>query len=58
MALRAAGLVTATRQGRQQLHRIDAEAFSRALVPWLATYEAYWSGALDRLRTLAEQPDG
>ena len=54
MALRAAGLVTATRQGRQQLYRLDADAFAEALLPWLATYEPYWSAALQRLGRLAE----
>lgn len=54
MALRAAGLVTATRQGRRQLYRIDADALANALVPWLSKYEAYWSGALTQLRDLAE----
>jgi DNA-binding transcriptional ArsR family regulator len=57
MALRAAGLVTATRQGRQQLYRIDADALGNALAPWLARYEAYWSSALARLRDLAEGPE-
>jgi DNA-binding transcriptional ArsR family regulator len=57
MAMRAAGLVTATRQGRNQFYRIDADGFSRALTPWLARYEAYWSTSLDRLRRLAEAPD-
>jgi len=57
MALRAAGLVTATRQGRNQLYAIDADAMSRALAPWLARYEAYWTGALARLRALATEPD-
>jgi DNA-binding transcriptional ArsR family regulator len=54
MALRAAGLVTATRQGRQQLYRLDADAFASALAPWLAKYEPYWSAALQRLGQLAE----
>jgi DNA-binding transcriptional ArsR family regulator len=57
MALRAAGLVIATRQGRNQLYRIDGEAFSRALGPWLARYEAYWATSLDRLRHLAESSE-
>lgn len=57
MALRSAGLVTATRRGRNQLYRIDATGFSRALGPWLATYEAYWSGSLEAPRALAESPD-
>lgn len=54
MVLRAAGLVTATRDGRRQLYRIDAEGFQRALGPWVAHYEAYWTDALERLRDLAE----
>jgi len=55
MGLRAVGLVSATREGRQRLYRIEADALSEALAPWLAKYEPYWSAALDRLRSLAEQ---
>ncbi|MBM2615774.1 helix-turn-helix transcriptional regulator [Actinoplanes sp. LDG1-06] len=54
MALRAAGLVTATKQGRNQIYAIDGEAMSEALAPWVAKYEAYWSGALGRLGKLAD----
>lgn len=54
MGLRETGLVNARRQGRQRLYRIDADALSEALVPWLARYQPYWSAALDRLRDLAE----
>lgn len=54
MGLRAAGLVRATRRGRQQLYRLQGEAFAKALVPWLALYERYWTDALERLRNLAE----
>jgi DNA-binding transcriptional ArsR family regulator len=57
MALRAAGLVTATKRGRNQIYAIDAEAMSQALGPWLARYEAYWTGALTRLRDLATEAD-
>lgn len=57
MVLRAAGLVTATRQGRQQLYSIDADVLARALAPWLAKYEPYWSDALERLRELAESSE-
>jgi DNA-binding transcriptional ArsR family regulator len=57
MALRAVGLVTATKQGRNQVYAIDADAMTEALSPWLAKYEAYWSGALTRLHTLAADPD-
>ena len=53
MGLRAAGLVIATRQGRQQVYRVDADALADALAPWLAKYEPYWSAALDRLRDAA-----
>ncbi len=54
MALRAAGLVHAKKDGRRRRYRIDADALAEALAPWLATYERYWSGALERLRHLAE----
>jgi DNA-binding transcriptional ArsR family regulator len=54
MGLRAAGLVSATSQGRMRLYRIDADALSDALAPWLVRYEPYWSAALERLRDLAE----
>jgi DNA-binding transcriptional ArsR family regulator len=57
MLLRSAGLVTATRQGRQQLYRINAPVLADALAPWLAKYEPYWSDALERLRDLAETHD-
>jgi DNA-binding transcriptional ArsR family regulator len=58
MGLRAAGLVTATQRGRERLYRLDAEAFADALAPWLARYESYWSDALERLRTVAEEGKG
>ena len=54
MGLRAAGLVGATRQGRHQLYRLNAEVMGDALAPWLAKYAPYWSDALERLRKLAE----
>jgi DNA-binding transcriptional ArsR family regulator len=54
MALRAAGLVRATPDGRQRRYHIDAEALAEVLAPWLATYERFWAGALDRLRVLAQ----
>lgn len=57
MVLRAAGLVTATRRGRQQIYSINAEVLADALAPWLAKYEPYWSDALERLRDAAEGED-
>lgn len=56
MVLRASELVSATKQGRQQIYQIEAEVLSDALAPWLAKYEPYWSTALQRLRALAEAP--
>ena len=57
MGLRAVGLVTATRRGRERLYRIDADTMTAALAPWLAKYRPYWSTALERLRELAEGED-
>lgn len=57
MGLRGLGLVSATRQGRQQLYRINADVFGEQLAPWLSKYEVFWSGALQRLRGLAEGSD-
>lgn len=54
MGLRAAGLVRATRDGRHQIYQIDAEAFTKAMVPWVARYERYWTDALKRLKQSAE----
>ncbi|MBX3142238.1 MAG: helix-turn-helix transcriptional regulator [Trueperaceae bacterium] len=61
MALRAAGLVSATRQGRNQLYRVDGERLSRTVGVWLVKYERYWAGSLESLRELVESgasPDG
>jgi DNA-binding transcriptional ArsR family regulator len=57
MVLRAANLVTARREGRNQLYRVDGDALSRALLPWLAKYESFWSHSLETLRDLAEADD-
>jgi DNA-binding transcriptional ArsR family regulator len=55
MSLRGAGLVCATRRGRQQIYHLESDAFAAALSPWIAKYERYWSTALERLRALAEK---
>jgi DNA-binding transcriptional ArsR family regulator len=55
MSLRASGLVSATRQGRQQIYRIEPAALAAALAPWIAKYERYWSSALEQLRELAQE---
>jgi DNA-binding transcriptional ArsR family regulator len=54
MGLRAAGVVSATRRGRQQIYQLQPDVLAAALTPWIAKYERYWSDALKRLRNLAE----
>ncbi len=55
MSLRAAGLVSATRQGRQQIYQLEPGVLAAGLTPWIAKYEQYWSAALERLRDLAQE---
>jgi DNA-binding transcriptional ArsR family regulator len=55
MSLRAAGLVSAARQGRQQIYRLEPDILVSELTPWIAKYEQYWSAALERLRDLAQE---
>ncbi len=55
MVLREVGLVAATKDGRNRVYRIDADAMAAALAPWIAKYEPYWADALERLRKLAEE---
>ena len=55
MTLRATGLVAATRRGREQVYRLEAEVLGAVLAPWIAKYERFWSTALLRLRDLAEE---
>ena len=54
MGLRAAGLASATRRGREQVYRVEGAVLAQALAPWLVRYERYWDRALERLRDLAE----
>jgi DNA-binding transcriptional ArsR family regulator len=54
MNLRASGLVSAVRRGREQVYRLEADTLGAVLRPWMAKYERYWSQALLRLRDLAE----
>jgi DNA-binding transcriptional ArsR family regulator len=55
MSLRAGGVVSATRQGRQQIYQLEPDALAAGLTPWIAKYEQYWSAALERLRDLAQE---
>jgi DNA-binding transcriptional ArsR family regulator len=51
MSLRAAGLVVATRRGRQQIYLINGRALADGLAPWLSTYQQFWPDAFDRLES-------
>jgi|SRR5437867_441574 len=57
MSLRAAGLVSAERQGRLQIYRLEPDALVADLTPWIAKYEQYWSAALERLRNVSQESD-
>ena len=43
MSLRAGGLVSATRRGREQIYQLQPDALAAGLAPWIAKYERYWS---------------
>jgi DNA-binding transcriptional ArsR family regulator len=58
MGLRGAGLVQASRDGRQQIYALEADAMRNALAPWLRKYDRFWQQALERLRDLAEDEGG
>jgi DNA-binding transcriptional ArsR family regulator len=55
MSLRAGGVVSATRRGRQQIYQLEPDVLAAGLTPWIAKYEQYWSAALERLRDLAQE---
>ncbi len=55
MSLRAGGLVSAMRRGRQQIYQLEPDVLAAGLTPWIAKYEQYWSAALERLRDLAQE---
>jgi len=57
MSLRAAGLVSAERQGRLQIYRLEPDALVADLTPWIAKCEQYWSAALERLRNVSQESD-
>jgi len=55
MTLRQAGLVQATRQGREQHYQVDEAAVRTVLKPWVDKYAPYWEDRLERLSKAAEQ---
>ncbi|WFF42261.1 transcriptional regulator [Salinicola endophyticus] len=54
--LRKAGLIVASRQGRQVRYRIDPDGL-RPLLDWLQRYQGFWPQRLDNLQTLLEEMD-
>jgi DNA-binding transcriptional ArsR family regulator len=55
-ALRLAGLVDETRQGRTVLYRARPEGL-RPLVDWMALYGRFWSERFDALENLLNRMD-
>ena len=54
--LREASLVQVRQEGRQRLYRLDATKLAE-VHDWVAHYEAFWTGALDRLGGVLEELD-
>jgi DNA-binding transcriptional ArsR family regulator len=51
--LRDVGLVSARREGRRTMYRINPEKL-RTIHEWSALFEQYWRGQLRRIKTHAE----
>lgn len=51
--LRDVGLVSARRQGRQQLYRVDGTGL-KPMYEWTRTYERFWTHQIGRIRQRAE----
>jgi len=55
--LRAAGLVTVERRGRERWNHLNGVAFERALSRWLTSFQSLWSNRLAHLSNyLDEEP--
>ena len=52
--LREVGLVTARRDGRQQLYRVNGDAI-KSIHDWTKAFERLWSHQLLRIKERAEQ---
>lgn len=51
--LRKVGIVSASRQGRRRLYRLNAEEL-KPVHDWVKTYERYWTHQLDSIKERAE----
>ena len=52
--LKAVGLVTARRDGRQRLYRVNGERL-KTIHDWAKTFEKFWSQQLLRIKDRAER---
>jgi len=52
--LRKVGIVSASRDGRRRLYRLNAEEL-KPVHDWVKTYERYWSHQLDSIKERAER---
>ena len=53
--LREVGVVEVRGEGRHRLYRLNAKAL-RPIHDWVKGYERFWSGRLDQLDTVLEEP--
>ena len=52
--LREVGIVSVTRQGKQRLYKLEAEAL-KPVHAWVAIFERFWDHQLDAIKQLAER---
>jgi DNA-binding transcriptional ArsR family regulator len=55
--LKAAGLVSARREGRRVYYRVEPRGL-QPLLDWVAHYRAFWTERVGRLEHLLERMDG
>lgn len=55
-ALRGAGLVRGTREGRSVRYRVEPRGL-KPLVDWITHYRAFWSERVERLERLLDEMD-
>jgi DNA-binding transcriptional ArsR family regulator len=55
-ALKDAGLVNGRREGRCVYYRVEPRGM-KPLVDWIAHYQVFWKGRLERLERLLENMD-
>ena len=55
-ALKAAGLVSGRRDGRQVYYRVESRGM-KPLIDWIAHYRAFWTEHVNRLEQLLEKMD-